>query len=358
MKIVIDENIPLAEFLFSPLGDVQLLPGRTLSADQVSDADALLVRSVTQVNQALLENSRVKFVGSATIGTDHIDLDWLQKNNITFSAAPGCNANSVAEYVLVALLEAANKNAFNLDEKKLAIVGFGNVGQAVAKKMSAFVASVSVCDPPLLATANPPVGNYVDLAEVTKADIVCCHTPLVKRGEHATYHLIDEDFISSLKPGCVLLNAGRGGVIDEMALLRRIRNRGDLTVILDVWDGEPDVNRELLNEVFIGTPHIAGYSVQGKTTGSWMVYAAFCECFGIEMISEELFVQETVSKEQLVAGATLLETVRKVYDIWRDDKALRNSHSVGDFDGLRKNYPGRKEFSAYQVEGSQLDIFG
>jgi erythronate-4-phosphate dehydrogenase len=322
LKIVADENIAYAAHFFASLGELVLLPGRSICRADVQDADILLVRSVTAVNGALLEGTAVRFVGSCTIGTDHIDLQWLQEKNVYFAYAPGCNAQAVVEYVLSAL------RALEVDfsESRIGIVGCGNVGSRLLRNLHERGADVVGYDP-FLEGSNLPL---VDFEAILACDVICLHTPLTKTGAFPTFHLFDQAVINRLKSNTVLLNAGRGAVIDNIALLTRIENHNDLSVVLDVWENEPAINGELLVYVAIGTPHIAGYSAEGKLRGTEMVYEALCDVLGFN---------------QPVAPVVLGGDVVP-YRIFVDDAALREQYPIDGalaFDRLRKHYKPRRE---------------
>ena len=265
MKILVDENMPYARELFSRLGDVQAIPGRPVPADALTDADALMVRSVTRVNEALLAGKAIKFVGTATAGTDHVDQAWLQQAGIGFSAAPGCNAIAVVEYVFSSLLMLAERDGFALRDRTVGIVGVGNVGGRLQKRLEALGIKTLLCDPPRADRGDE--GDFRSLeALVQEADVITFHTPLYKEGQYKTLHLADESLISRLKPGTILINACRGPVVDNAALLKRLEAGQPLSVVLDVWEPEPDLNVELLKRVDIGTAHIAGYTLEGGRT--------------------------------------------------------------------------------------------
>lgn len=321
-KIVADENIAYAQHFFAGIGELILLQGRAISRSDVQNADILLVRSVTPVNRELLEGSAVRFVGSCTIGTDHIDTQWLSENNIHFSYAPGCNAQAVVEYVLAAL------RALEVDcsVNKVGIVGCGNVGGRLLRYLQSIGADVVGCDP-FLVDSDLPLVNF---ETILTCDVICLHTPLTKFGAYPTYHLFDESVINALKPGTVLLNAGRGAVIDNSALLQRIENSGDLNVVLDVWENEPAINGDLLAHVAIGTPHIAGYSTEGKLRGTEMVYEALCNVLGCNQTATPI-----------ILGGDVIP-----YEIFVDDAALREQYPIDGalaFDRLRKHYKPRRE---------------
>ncbi|NNG12444.1 MAG: 4-phosphoerythronate dehydrogenase PdxB [Halobacteria archaeon] len=355
MKIVADENIPCVEQAFSTLGDVTLVSGRELQAGQVRAADVLLVRSVTRVGAELLEGSRVRFVGSATIGFDHVDLDYLETNNIGFSTAPGSNAISAAEYVVSALLALSERQQFELAHKTIGIIGYGNVGSRVRRMLGALGVECLVNDPPLQEQGG--VQEFVGLDEILGTDIITLHVPLTHTGRYPTFHLVDEAFMKRLRPHTILVNTARGAAVDNRALERLLEGRPDLSVVLDVWEGEPAIDIALLQKVALGTPHIAGYSLDGKMRGTEMVYRAVCAHFGLAgpwqaadnlPAGQSLDLAATTDTDP---DACLRRVVFNSYDIRHDDRRLRELLSLepaeraGYFDRLRKEYPLRREFS-------------
>ena len=276
MKIVCDKNITLASNLFSNLGDICFVDGRSLSREQLSDADILLVRSVTSVNKELLKGTSVRFVGSATSGFDHVDLDCLHENGIEFSSAPGCNAIAVAEYVISSLYALSQENAQPLSGKTIGIVGVGNIGSCLADKLKALNVNVLLCDP--LKHEQGLLKEHIGLDELlAKSDVVTLHVPLIKTGNHKTLHLIDQTRLKALKPGLILINACRGEVIDNRALLKVMEQGADLDLVLDVWENEPDILTPLLDHVRYASVHIAGHTLEGKARGTQMLYQALCE---------------------------------------------------------------------------------
>ena len=360
MKIVVDENIPFVVECFSSIGQVVALSGRKITPDIVADADALIVRSITRVDTNLLTNSKVSFVGTATIGFDHIDIDFLQKRNIGFASAPGSNANSAAEYVIAALLEIAKKHNINLEDKSIGVIGVGNVGSRAAKKASALGMRLKLNDPPLQRKTNDP--KYLPIEELFDCDFITMHTPLTFQGEDKTFHLADEKFFKSLKDGSIFLNTSRGGVVETDAL-KTVTKTGLLkAVVLDVWENEPSIDTELLQIVDIGTPHIAGYSLDGKINGMIMIYKAVCEYFGIEPeFNVDSFLPKPAIAELKISLAggneqdALHSAVQKIYNISEDDHKLRGivkekEEKMGEFfDNLRKNYHVRREFKNTKV---------
>jgi erythronate-4-phosphate dehydrogenase len=360
MKIVADENIALVKECFSSIGDVQVLSGRKITPDIIADADCLLVRSITPVNEKLLSRSKVKFVATATIGFEHVDVDYLKNRKIGFASAPGSNANSVADYIVAALLSVGKKHKITLEGKSIGVVGVGNVGGKVAKKCAALGMKVLLNDPPLFRqTGNP---KYRPLPELFDSDFITLHTPLTFEGIDKTFHLADEKFFASLRPGCVFTNTARGAVHDTVALKNAIKSDKLGAVILDVWENEPNIDCELLRLVDISTPHIAGYSLDGKIAGMIMIYNAACEYFGWkpkckieDFLPPPIVPQITIDKIGPDLQATLRETVQQVYPINRDDFNTREIAMVEPgkrgrfFDDLRKNYPVRREFQNTQI---------
>lgn len=351
MKIIVDENIPYGREAFETLGEVVLRPGRAISPEDVRDAELLLVRSITKVNAGLLEGSAVRFVATATIGEDHIDKAWLAANGIGFSSAPGCNANSVGEYIVAALLHLAEKHNLDLAGMSLGVVGVGNVGSNVARKASALGMDVVLNDPPLAEATGDD--NYRPLSEIFACDFVTTHVPLTKEGPHKTVHLVDGAFLAAMKPGGFLLNTARGPVCDNGALLDGLR-RGHLRgAVLDVWEGEPNLRIDVLDAVDIATPHIAGYSFDGKVNGTRQIYEAACAHLGVPAtwrVEPLLPAPEHPLIALEGAPGDLKRAVDRVYPLLEDDarmRAIKEQPEEGRaayFDMLRKTYPRRREF--------------
>ncbi len=361
MKTTADENMPFAAEAFAGLGEVQLAPGRGMSAELLKDTDCLAVRSITRVNESLLSGTPVKFVGTATIGTDHVDQEYLKRAGVGFASAPGCNAISVAEYVMAALLELAGRKGFTLSGKVLGIIGVGNVGRRVAKRARALGLEVILNDPPLSEQTGDK--KYRPLDELLeRADMVTVHVPLEEAGPHPTFHLLDESLLSRLKPGTILLNTSRGAVASGAAVEAAIDSGALGAVVLDVWEGEPAVRASLLEKVDIGTPHIAGYSFDGKARGTRMIYEAACRHFGVEpgWTPEGLLPAPAGAVIELTGGiadaqSLLANAVLTSYDIVADDRNMRailnlpEDARAKEFDALRKGYPVRREFASRTV---------
>jgi erythronate-4-phosphate dehydrogenase len=354
MRIVADANIPFVRECFSSVGEVEVLSGRDITPRTIANADALLVRSITLVNEELLRGSPVRFVGTATIGFDHVDRAYLEHNRIGFAAAPGSNANSAAEYVIAALLEVGRRHNIPLEGKSIGVIGVGNVGSRVARKCAALGLHVKRNDPPLQRQTGDP--QYVPVEALYDCDFLTIHTPLTREGIARTFHLADARFFSSLKPGAIFLNAARGAIVDSEALKAAIRAGRLRAVVLDVWENEPNIDVGLLEMVDLGTPHIAGYSFDGKVAGMIMIYQSLCEHLGMSpKLGVEDFLPEPevprlridpgdLSEEELLARA-----IEQVYSIKRDDENLRQIVCQPPdgrgrfFDALRKNYPVRRE---------------
>lgn len=354
MKILVDENMPYAQALFSELGDVKAVPGRPIPEQELIDADALMVRSITKVNESLLNKTPVKFVGTATAGFDHVDTAWLSTANIGFSSAPGCNAIAVVEYVFSALLLLAQRDNFDLRDKTVGIVGVGNVGGRLARRLNAWGVKTVLCDPPRAAKGEE--GPFVAFDELlTQADVLTFHTPLNMVGEDQTFHLMDKTRLENLREGTILINASRGEVVDNQALLAVLQQGKKISVVLDVWEPEPDLNTDLLHLVDIGTPHIAGYTLEGKARGTTQVYEAYCQFLGksAHVSLSSLLPKPDISELALNGKLTqnqLKRLVHLVYDVRRDDAALRAVAGIkGEFDKLRKNYQERREWSSLSV---------
>ena len=356
MKLVVDENIAFAEEAFSQFGDVLLFSGRKITNDILSNADALIVRSITNVDENLLQNTNIKFVGTATIGTDHFDTNYLNENNIVFADARGCNADSVAEYVFTALLKIAVDNKFTLKNRSIGIIGIGNIGSRVVKYAEALGLIIYKNDPPKQCAGEG--SNYVSLEEALQANIVTLHVPLNKTGIDKTFHLFDEKKLNELKNNTIIINSSRGAVVDNKALLDII-DKKHFKVILDVWEDEPLINNDLLQKVFIGSAHISGYSLEGKVNGTKMIYDALCRFtsqlndWEPKLPTVENNVIDMSSTKNLEEKLHLI--FKQIYNVGKDDSEMRemigmdNDSRAAHFDNLRKEYPLRREFNNYTV---------
>ncbi len=363
MLIVADENIPLLDAFFQGFGEIRRYPGRSLDAASVREADILLVRSVTKVDRHLLEGSRVQFVGTCTIGTDHLDLDYFDQVGIRWSSAPGCNARGVVDYVLGSLLTLADLEGASLPERVYGVVGAGQVGGRLVSVLRALGWKVMVCDPLRQAAEG---GDYVELDTLLQAcDVISLHTPLERGGQYPTWHLFGPAELAKLRPGAWLINASRGAVVDNGALRALLQQRDDLHAVLDVWEGEPQVDLQLADLCTVATPHIAGYSLDGRQRGTAQIYRALCQHLGVNEVIQlaDLLPRPPVAQIELDAEVDLQWALamlcRAVYDPRRDDADFRRSLSEdvqqqrAAFDALRKHYPPRRE-----IEGLSVSIHG
>jgi erythronate-4-phosphate dehydrogenase len=355
MNILADSNIIFAKEAFGALGAVTVIDGRDITREKCEGMDALLVRSVTAVNRPLLEGTSVKFVASATIGTDHVDQDYLRENNIGFAHAPGSNANSVAEYLVSALVHLAEKKERALSGLTLGIIGVGNVGTRVLELAHALGMQCLLNDPPKNVLTGSDV--YLPLASVLReSDVVTVHVPLTVKGPDATYHLVNADFFSAMKKGAMFINTSRGDVLDENSLKKaRPKLSG---VVLDVWSNEPKPHAGTIAACDIATPHIAGYSYDGKVRGTEMLHEAMCAYFfkkrtwhAPEMAGDRKQITlDKVKNDDIVSAA-----VSAAYPIMEDDARLRkildkDTEKQGAFfDDMRRTYPRRLEFRNYSV---------
>jgi erythronate-4-phosphate dehydrogenase len=360
MKIVTDDKIPYVTDAFGPLGEIVTLPGRSIGRSAVAGADVLLVRTLTRVDRNLLEGSSVRFVATATIGYDHVDTEYLQSAGIGFASAAGCNANSVAEYLVAAILHLARTYGFSPADKTIGIVGVGNVGSRVVEKAKILGMSVLQNDPPLARRTGDR--KYASLDDVLAgSDFVSLHVPLTRDGEDATFHMGDDGFLKKMKREAFLINTSRGPVVDGAALLCALQADTIAGAILDVWEGEPDIDTELLERTDIGTPHIAGYSRDGKANATLLIYSAVCDFLKVPPAwcptdlpppANPIIDGGTLDGSQI---AVLAGIVEKAYPIMNDDAELRKIGGIATdlrghyFDTLRNEYPVRREFHSMRV---------
>jgi len=360
MRILADENIPLVEAFFAEHGEIRRMPGRSINRASLEHAEVLLVRSVTRVDRELLEGSAVRFVGTCTIGTDHLDIDYFEDAGISWASAPGCNARGVVDYVLGSLLALAEREGAELADRRYGVVGAGQVGGRLVEVLRGLGWNVRVCDP--LRQARE-VGEFVGLDEIlAECDVISLHTPLTLEDEHSTFHLLDRSRLQQLRPGAWLINAARGAVVDNAALREQLTRRPDIQAVLDVWEGEPQADVELAGLCRVATPHIAGYSLDGKLRGTAQIYEAFCASKGLAPTVDlaELMPVAPLRGLSFDASASprdVLATIcRAVYDPRSDDAAFRRSLTGEDeqrrngFDLLRKQYPPRREIEGLHVE--------
>jgi erythronate-4-phosphate dehydrogenase len=360
MQIFADENMPLVQQFFADIGEVTLFNGRDVSAAQLKHADILLVRSVTKVNANLLAlNDRLRFVGTATIGMDHIDQSYLAARNIAFSSAPGCNAQSVVEYVLSSLWVLAEKYQWQLCDKTVGIIGVGNIGSRLAAALQALNIKVLLCDP-VRAERDSGFTHTEFTYLCQQADILSFHTPITTDGTWPTKHMLNAGALALLKADCVIINASRGAVIDNQALLHDLQSfAARRPVVLDVWENEPDILTALLPYVDIATAHIAGHSIEGKARGTEMLYLRCCKLLAQSPKQQLRQLLPAPAMEKLTISASfglpdVQNLARLLYDVRRDDAIFRRYLSDKGFDWIRKTYPARREFSSLQLCGRDI----
>jgi len=354
MKIYYEDSMPYAAEFFADVGECQVFSHKTISAEQLADADVLLVRSTTKVNAELLaQNNRLKFIGTATAGTNHVDKAYLAQRGIPFKSAAGCNAVAVAEYVLSSLFVMAERLGWTLQDKKVGIVGAGHVGSALQQKLRALGIAYELCDPPLQDAGDPR--NFVDMDTIMQCDVISLHVPLVTQGKYPTDKLFDSGRLAQLSEQQLLINACRGEVVNNAAALALFEQGKKLNLVLDVWENEPNINLALVPYVALGTAHIAGHTIEGKARGTEMLYQAVCDLYQLpapKKLSDYLpEVQHSLSlKPELSDWQNIEQLVLQVYNIGLDSEQFVASVDNADqFGYIRKHYPIRREFSAIKV---------
>ncbi|MDX1492341.1 MAG: 4-phosphoerythronate dehydrogenase [Pseudohongiellaceae bacterium] len=368
MKIVADANIIDVQTLYETHGELHLLPGREIRPEDVRDAQVLIVRSITKVNEKLLGHSDVELVLSATSGTDHIDLDYLAHRGIHFEDAAGSNANAVVEYCLSAMAELRLSRQFDWTNKRVGIIGYGNVGSRLYRVLSAMGVECVACDPFVESkTALDEAGGrpqFCSFEQALSCDVVSLHTPLSTTGEYPTHYMINDNTLKLLKPDALLMNASRGAVVDNEALFQHLKSQPHMLSVLDVWENEPLILGRLLDIVTIATPHIAGYSVEAKKKASAMNYESFKRFYGLLDEEPGAVAANTL---RAIDCAALLDTGDSVYQ--QLAKVLRATFSITDvdrqlrecgasngagFDAIRKAMADRREFSHVQLGNSAM----
>lgn len=349
MKIVCDDKIPFIEPCLRALtDDVVMKPGEAITADDVRNAHILVVRTRTRCDASLLSGSSVFLVATATIGYDHLDTRWLEKHGIAWANCPGCNASSVGQYVNSSLLQLQRQRGVNLQASTLGIVGVGHVGTAVLRSVTEGkpgaplgLRRVLLCDPPRQQAGDTPPEGYewCSLGRIQEeADIITFHTPLTREGDNATFHMADDAFFHRLRRKPVIINAARGGVIDERTLLQAMDEGLVGDVAIDTWENEPHINAELLRRAFIATPHIAGYSADGKANATRMTLRHICRFFFRPM---DFDIQPPALPADFHPSADAEELALQLYDPCTDSEHLKTA--TGQFEWLRGHYPLRRE---------------
>lgn len=332
MKIVIDDKIPFIRGIFEPFAEVVYLPGGQIGPANVRDADVLIVRTRTRCDQSLLEGSSVRMIATATIGFDHIDMDFCRAHGIEVATAAGCNARAVAQWVFAALIAMGASPG-----QTLGVVGVGNVGSVVSTIAGSAGFRVLLCDPPRAARGE---GAFVPLEELLgQSDVVTLHVPL----DDSTRDMASGEFFGRIKPGALFLNSSRGEVVDESALIGALDEGRISKAALDVWRNEPGINLSLLSRITVATPHIAGYSLQGKAMGTAMVVRAVSAKFGLNVEPDWYPTEAPLSRiDNEIGWEEIVSEMPSYYDILRDDRTLRNDRSA--FESLRSDYRFRNEF--------------
>lgn len=360
MKILADAHIPYLKGVAEQFGEVQYLPGNKFDKAAIADKDVLIVRTVTRFDEAILSGSSVKLICSATIGYDHIDTDYCDANDIGWRTAPGCNANSVEQYVTASLLHLAHKYGFDLQSQTIGVVGVGNVGRKVAAACRKMGMRVLLNDPPR-AEQEGNMEQFVSLETIQQeANIITFHPPLTRDGAHATYHLADEQFFDNLAHQPFIINSSRGAVVSNRALTAAIKQEQVAGAVIDCWENEPDVDRELLQLVDLGTPHIAGYSADGKWTGTKMSLENINDYFELNRERIELNDIDAPANAQVIDLAHIPEEEQLQHAVWHTYQPLRDSNllkvSPEQFYLFRSHYPLRREYHAYQVVNAAQEV--
>lgn len=353
VRIIADDKIPFLKGVLEPYANVVYLPGNQIDRNAVMGSDALLIRTRTRCSSGLLAGTPVRFIGTATIGFDHIDTEYCESNNIRWTNAPGCNSSSVQQYLTSALLRISAETGINLREKTVGIIGVGNVGSKVQKVANALGMRVLLNDPPRV--RNEGQDGFTDLDELLyESDIITMHVPLNLEGDDKTYHLFNRDLFRKVRKGSWLINTSRGEVVETEALKNALAEERIAGTVVDVWEREPEIDISLMHMAFLATPHIAGYSADGKANGTAMIVRNLSESFGIPLTDwypEELPVPNEPGFTIECNGKQTDEILRKAvfhsYNIVEDDIRLRFDPSL--FEKERENYPVRREFSSYTI---------
>ena len=358
MKIIIDDKIPYIRGAFEPVANVVYLPGAKTTPEVARDADAIVTRTRTICNEQLLAGSTVKLIATATIGYDHIDTEYCQQAGIKWTNAPGCNSKSVEQYIASVLMVWAESRKVELNEVCLGVIGVGNVGSKVAYISELLGVKVLKNDPPR--KRNEGSSEFVELDEILeKADIISLHVPLETQGEDATFHLANDLFFNKLKKKPLLINSCRGEVTDTSAVKKALREGAIAGFVADCWENEPGVDKELLNAAFLATPHIAGYSRDGKATGTLMSVKAISDFFGLNLnnwtpsgveLPEHPLI--TIDGKGMSTQEIISKAILHTYDIREDDARFRNQPA--DFEKQRGDYPVRREFTAYSIQALNI----
>ncbi|MDR2042008.1 MAG: 4-phosphoerythronate dehydrogenase [Tannerella sp.] len=363
LKVVADDKIPFLRGVLEPYAEVVYLPGAEITRDEVADADALFTRTRTKCNAALLKGSRVRLVATATIGYDHIDTAWCEAHGIRWVNAPGCNSSSVQQYIAAVLVTLAKEQRRSLRETTLGVIGAGHVGSKVAQAGARLGMRILLNDPPRADREGPEAFTPLDQL-LAQSDIVTCHTPLTRQEPYPTYHLASDSFFERMKTGAVFINSSRGAVVDSAALKRAGQTKLS-DFVLDVWEGEPAIDPALLEMAFVGTPHIAGYSSDGKANGTAACIREWRRFFGVNALADWYPatipppphpVTFTVDGKGKTPEEVFYEAITHTYPVREDSGRLK--HSPATFEEQRGNYWTRREFGCYtlRLNGASEDV--
>jgi len=354
MKVVADDKIPFLKGVLEPYAEVIYLSGNKISKKDLLDADALITRTRTICDENLLSGTKVKFIGTATIGYDHIDTSWCEKNGIFWTNAPGCNSGSVYQYIASVIVSLVKKYGLKFSEITLGVIGIGNVGKKIVNLANCLGIKVLQNDPPRERTEGGK--DFVSLENLIKSsNIITCHVPLDFEGTDKTFHLFDERLLKTLNSNTILINSSRGEVVDNKALKQVLSKKNIKAAVLDVWEDEPDIDGILVDLLDIVTPHIAGYSLDGKANGTSMIVRFLSKFFNLPLVNWETknipnpeIKELTINCEDKSFQEVVSEAILFTYDVISDDKRLRQS--LETFEKQRGDYPVRREFGAYSIK--------
>lgn len=357
IKILADAHIPYLKGVAEQLGDVEYLPGNRFTREAIKDKDALIVRTVTRFDKTMLAGSRVQLICSATIGYDHIDTNYCDAHGIAWYTAPGCNADSVEQYVTASLLFLAQKNGFDLSEQTIGIVGVGNVGSKVATACNTLGMRVLLNDPPREEIEGST--QFTDLQTIKQeADIITFHTPLTNTGKHATYHLADDAFYKETAKKPFIINAARGGVTANQSLINALKAKTIAGAAIDCWENEPTINKDLLKLVDLATPHVAGYSADGKWNATRMSVENLKKHFNLSIKTNyqpiPLAEKPIIDLSDIDSSNQLAHAIWHTYDPNAESRALKQSPA--DFYHFRSHYPIRREYPAYRIHNADASV--
>lgn len=354
MKIICDSHIPFLKGVLEPYADIVYAPGQDICPDMIHDADALVIRTRTRCDESLLKGSKVRFIATATIGFDHIDTRWCESNGISWTNAPGCNSWSVQQYLGSLLVSLARNFNFSFRDKTIGIVGAGNVGSKVARLSALLGFRVLLCDPPR--SRRERADSFVTLDDIiSRSDIISLHVPLIHDGQDATFHMFNSSRLAAMNRGQILINTSRGEVIDGNALKECLEEHRILAAALDVWENEPQIDCGLMRFLYSGTPHIAGYSLDGKAAGTAMCVQALGHFFSLpcgnwevsDIPQPERPTELTVDVKGKSPQEVLADAILYTYNVMDDSTRLKAD--ISSFESQRSHYPVRREFPAYGI---------